>query len=309
MEERMIEFRELEAFVWIVKLGSFRMAADHLHVTQPSISERIARLESALGEQVLRRDHRPVIPTLKGRELFRRATSLLEQRQSVLDQFQVDHEFAGVFRLGVAETIAQSWLPELLNRVSIKYPRMIIELEVEGTPGLSQKLVNHELDLAFLMGPVTSDHIVNRILCEYPLNFISHPDLVAQCVAAPEACLNELVLLTFARESIPYRDLKLLLDELGIKQPRVYCSSSGWTIARLAMASTGIGVFSPIIVRQQLAESRLAIVNLPLTLPNLRFTASRPTLFDASLADTITELAMQISRSPQWQQELADRPD
>ncbi|HET8903682.1 MAG TPA: LysR family transcriptional regulator [Saccharospirillum sp.] len=301
----MIEFRELEAFVWIVKLGSFRMAADHLHVTQPSISERIARLESALGEQVLRRDHRPVIPTLKGRELFRRAASLLEQRQSVLDQFQVDDDFAGIFRLGVAETIAQSWLPELLNSLSLKYPQMVIELEVEGTPGLAQKLVNHELDLAFLMGPVASDHIVNRTLCEYPLNFITHPDLVAQCLSAPEKSLSELVLLTFARESIPYRDLKLLLDELGIQQPRVYCSSSGWTIARLAMAKTGIGVFSPIIVRQELTENRLAIVDLPFSLPNLRFTASRPALIDASLADTITGLAMEISTSQSWKSELA----
>ncbi len=301
----MIEFRELEAFVWIVKLGSFRMAAEHLHVTQPSISERIARLEGALGEQVLRRDHRPVIPTLKGRELFRRASSLLEQRQSVLDQFQVDHEFAGVFRLGVAETIAQSWLPELLNQLSIKYPRMVIELEVEGTPGLSQKLINHELDLAFLMGPVTSDHLVNQTLCEYPLKFIVHPELVEFCLSAPEASLRESVLLTFARESIPYRDLKLLLDELGIKQPRVYCSSSGWTIARLAMAKTGIGVFSPIIVRQELMEKRLAVIEMPFNLPNLRFTATRPSGLDSGLADVIIDLAMQISTSAGWRHELA----
>lgn len=301
----MIEFRELEAFVWIVKLGSFRMAAEHLHVTQPSVSERIARLESALGEQVLRRDHRPVIPTLKGRDLFRKAAYLLEQRQSVINQFQSGHQFSGVFRLGVAETIAQSWLPELLNRLSIKYPKMIIELEVEGTPQLSQKLINHEIDLAFLMGPVASDHIVNQALCEYPLTFIAHPELVSRCVDEIESSLKDNVLLTFARESIPYRDLKLLLDEMGIREPRIHCSSSGWTIARLAMAKTGIGIFSPIIVRQELNDRRLEIIDTPFKLPNLRFTASRPSNFDANLADTITEMAMKISTSEAWKYELA----
>jgi DNA-binding transcriptional LysR family regulator len=300
-----IEFRELEAFVWIVKLGSFRMAAEHLHVTQPSISERIARLESTLGEKVLRRDHRPVIPTLKGRELFRKAAYLLEQRQAVLNQFHSDHQFSGSFRLGVAETIAQSWLPELLNRLSVQYPKMIIELEVEGTPQLSQKLINHELDLAFLMGPVPSEHIVNRPLCEYPLAFIAHPELALDHSEDFESILRRCVLVTFARESIPYSNLKLLLDELGIREPRVHCSSSGWTIARLAMARTGIGVFSPIIVRQELTDHRLEIIETSLRLPNLRFTASRPSNFDASLADTITDLAMAISTSETWKFELA----
>ncbi|BBI64776.1 hypothetical protein HSBAA_60820 [Vreelandella sulfidaeris] len=45
----MLDFKELEAFVWAVRLGSFRKAATRLHLTQPSISERISRLETAVG--------------------------------------------------------------------------------------------------------------------------------------------------------------------------------------------------------------------------------------------------------------------
>ncbi|HBJ29022.1 LysR family transcriptional regulator, partial [Cobetia sp.] len=42
----MFDFKELEAFVWVVRLGSFRKGATKLHLTQPSISDRINRLEA-----------------------------------------------------------------------------------------------------------------------------------------------------------------------------------------------------------------------------------------------------------------------
>ncbi|WP_010628501.1 LysR family transcriptional regulator [Halomonas sp. KM-1] len=62
----MLDFKELEAFVWAVRLGSFRKAAMRLHLTQPSISERISRLESSVGEVLLERSARPIQPTALG---------------------------------------------------------------------------------------------------------------------------------------------------------------------------------------------------------------------------------------------------
>ncbi|SOC54698.1 regulatory helix-turn-helix protein, lysR family [Chromohalobacter canadensis] len=59
----MFDFKELEAFVWVVRLGSFRKGATKLHLTQPSISDRITRLEDSVGESLLDRSARPVQPT------------------------------------------------------------------------------------------------------------------------------------------------------------------------------------------------------------------------------------------------------
>ena len=58
----MLDFKELEAFVWAVRLGSFRKAATRLHLTQPSVSERISRLETTVGELLLERAARPIQP-------------------------------------------------------------------------------------------------------------------------------------------------------------------------------------------------------------------------------------------------------
>ena len=73
----MFDFKELEAFVWVVRLGSFRKGATKLYLTQPSISDRITRLEDSVGESLLDRSARPVQPTLRGREFFTYAERLL----------------------------------------------------------------------------------------------------------------------------------------------------------------------------------------------------------------------------------------
>lgn len=301
----MIDFRELEALVWIVRLGSFRKAADHLHITQPSISERMARLEDYLGEQVILRDHRPVMPTLKGRELFRQAEQMLEERQAAVDRFRNPSDYRGVFRLGVVETIAQSWLPDYLTEISQCYPAMTIEMEVDGTPGLQHKLLDHELDLALLMGPVDSDYIINRHLCRYPVSFVAHPDLLEQASGQVMDLLRSTVLLSFSRGSIPYRDLRFQLDEHGLEGARIHCSSSIWTLARLAMAKTGISVMPPIIVREFLERGELMELDVPIPLPDLQFTASWPASYDAALASSLADLAIARSAASNWAEELA----
>ena len=83
----MLDFKELDAFVWAVKLGSFRKAAVRLHITQPSVSERISRLESTVGVLLLERSARPVQPTMRGREFFLHAERILHQRDEALKLF------------------------------------------------------------------------------------------------------------------------------------------------------------------------------------------------------------------------------
>src|ERR1700750_3516536 len=76
----MLDFRSLETFLWVVKLGSFRGAAARLNTTQPAISQRIAQLEREMGVKLLNRDHRVVSPTPSGRQLMLYAAKLIGLR-------------------------------------------------------------------------------------------------------------------------------------------------------------------------------------------------------------------------------------
>ena len=79
----------------------------------------------------------------------------------------------GVLRLGVAETIVHTWLPQLIQRVNQIYPNLSLEIEVDITPNLRARLLAQEIELAFLLGPMTSPTVRSLVLCEYPIGFRS----------------------------------------------------------------------------------------------------------------------------------------
>ena len=130
----MIELRGIETFYWVATLGGFRAAADKLHTSQPAISQRIAQLESSLGTRLLDRDTRGVRLTVKGQSLLAHAERMLQMKHDMLLVARAQNAFRGRLCIGVVETIVQTWLPALLERVHLSFPDLVLELEVEPPP-------------------------------------------------------------------------------------------------------------------------------------------------------------------------------
>lgn len=306
----MFDFKELEAFVWIVRLGSFRLAAQHLHVTQPSISDRINKLEMLIGERLLERSQRPIKPTAKGRTFLRHAEALLEARQEALAMLEVATPFSGALRLGVVETIAHSWLPDFLTELASRFPEMTLELEVDSSPGLAEKLRQNDIDLAFLMGPVNTENVLTRFLCHYTMGLVASPALGLDPDAFSLHRIGTTPLITFARHTRPYHELGSILHQQGLDDLKLHCSSSLWTIVRMTLDGIGIGAIPPRIVAQELAGG--ALVELPCKLPALTFTACWPRHLNTTLAEGITELAIEIAqhdqRAHEARREVATQP-
>ena len=112
----MADFKALETFLWVVTLGSFRGAAQKLNTTQPAISQRIAQLEREMGVKLLQRDRRAALPTPSGRQMMVYAEKLIGLRSEMLASIGDRSAMRGVLRLGVAETIVHTWLPQLIKQ-------------------------------------------------------------------------------------------------------------------------------------------------------------------------------------------------
>ncbi|WP_158773545.1 LysR family transcriptional regulator [Cobetia sp. L2A1] len=293
----MFDFKEIEAFVWITRLGSFRLAAQHLHLTQPSISERINKLETSLETRLLERTRRPVKPTPKGREFYRHAEGLLEARQKALSSVKLNAPFQGVLRLGVVETVAHSWLPDFLSALAHRFPELTLELEVDSSPGLAAMLTAGDIDLAFLMGPVTAENVLNRFLCHYTMGFVVSPTLGLNADNFSLRRLGHLPLISFARNSRPYHELGSLLHQMALDKVKLHCSSSLWTIVRMTLDGLGVGAIPPRIVAEEIRQGTL--LSLPCELPELTFTACWPTHMENALAEGVCELAIEIARQDQ----------
>ncbi len=114
----MLDFKSIETFLWVVKLGSFRSAAQRMNTTQPAISQRIAQLEREMGVKLLNRDHRVASPTPSGRQMLVYAEKLIALRAEMMTEICESSAVRGVLRLGVAETIVHTWLPRPLKSVN-----------------------------------------------------------------------------------------------------------------------------------------------------------------------------------------------
>ena len=173
----MVDFKSIETFLWVVTLGSFRGAGQRLNTTQPAISQRIAQLEREMGVKLLNRDHRVVSPTPSGRQLMIYAEKLIGLRAEMMAEVGDRSAMRGVLRLGVAETIVHTWLPQLIKSVNTAHPNLSLEIEVDITPDLSTRLLAQEIDLAFLVGPLSASGVRNRVLCDYPIGILASPSL------------------------------------------------------------------------------------------------------------------------------------
>jgi DNA-binding transcriptional LysR family regulator len=103
-----LSLKQLEAFVWVADLGSFRKAADRLNTTQPNISSRIATLETLLNQSLMDRDAGSVRLTSKGRQLLDHARKVLHAVDDFADASSEAHLIESTLRLGVTEMIVHT---------------------------------------------------------------------------------------------------------------------------------------------------------------------------------------------------------
>src|SRR3954466_5213165 len=270
----MADFKALETFLWVVTLGSFRSAAQKLNTTQPAISQRIAQLEREMGVKLLQRDRRAASPTPSGRQMMVYAEKLIGLRSEMLAAVGDRSAMRGVLRLGVAETIVHTWLPQLIKRVNQAYPNLSLEIEIDITPNLRARLLAQEIELAFLIGPLTASAVRNRTLCDYPIGFLASPSLGIGKQMLSIQDLAKFPIITFPRKTQPYEIVRSLFNRPELPQIRLHASASLATVIHMAIEGLGIAVIPTAIVQNELADRRLQLLSTNVQMSQLTFCAS-----------------------------------
>ena len=236
-----INLTQLQTFLWVSSLRSFRKTAEKMNTTQPAISSRIARLEETLGVRLFERDTGFIHLTAKGLELLPYAEKLLRTSAMLVDKISHDEDFVGILRLGFSEAIVHTFLPEFLSGLHQKFPAIEIDLVVDTTPNLRKELIERAIDFALLMGPVTDFQIENHDLIEFDVIWAAAPSL--QIETDRQLSLDELAaspLITYARNTRPYAELSRQLRKNTELPTRIYSSSSLAAIHRMALDGVGI---------------------------------------------------------------------
>jgi DNA-binding transcriptional LysR family regulator len=266
-----LNLEQLRAFLSVVRLGGVRKASVALNLTQPAVTARIKALEETLACALFDRTTAGMRLTKRGERLltyaehFENLSELVEK--DVIDPAGVE----GHLRLGVSETIAQCWLPAFIARLHGLYPQLEIEFNVDISTNLRAGLLNREIDLAILLGPVSEYSVDNLDLPGFDLAWYA---AAASPVLADSTAHFTKPVLTYARNTRPWRELKAMLFERVGPQVSMFPSSSLSACFRLVEADLGVAVLPRLLGQIYVAEGKIREFDPGWVPSPLRFSAS-----------------------------------
>lgn len=291
----MIDFRALETLVWVVTLRSFRAAAEKLNTTQPAISQRIAALEREVGHPLLNRASRNVTPTAMGRRVLDHAERLISARAEMLAELADPSSLRGNLSLGVNETIVHTWLPTLMEQLSRRFPGIDLDIDVDISDNLRNRVIAQEIDLALMLGPVVAPELLTCDLCRYPLSFIASTELDFGEIPPDLAAITQYPILTFARNTLPHRAIREVFARPELPRSRIRASSSLATIVRMTLDGIGVAVIPAAIVTPEIAAGRLVCLDPGEALPDLLCVAAWRKGPNRTMVEAAARLAAEVA--------------
>ncbi len=163
-----MELNQLKCFLAVARERNFTRAAKARHMTQPSLSYQITKLEEELGTALFLRKPRTIELSQAGKLLLESAVKIVDEEDSIVSKFKLRENLEeGEVRFGIIPTMAPYLLPPLLREFREDFPAIAITASESRTSQLVKEVVAGDLEFA-----VVSD-IDKAVLKKYSLH-LSH---------------------------------------------------------------------------------------------------------------------------------------
>lgn len=295
---------QLQAFLAVVRLGSFHAAAEQLNVTQPSISLRIKELESILGSLLLTRMGRGVEPTPEGIVAVRYAEQALGLLDELETRLRTGDPLQGTLRLGASETIAMTCLPEIIALLEDRLPDLRVELSIANSFLLCEQVANNRLDIAFVSQPGPDRNVALEPLATAevawlgsamnPLAGLLRPrDLVGHKILSvpPPSPLHSVVSSWCASDRSPL--------------PKFSTCNSTAVIARLVARGVAMSVLPVCVLADELQIGSVIRYRQREEFEPLHLYAARPRLADPGRLEAVIRIARRVMQQRSFFMQVA----
>lgn len=292
----MIPLTSLKQLSYLIALSehlNFTRAAQACFVTQSTLSAGLKELEDALDVRLVERDRQTVIMTPAGVEVAQRARAVLAAVQELVDAASIGKEpMAGLVRLGVIPTIAPFLLPQTLQSLRTRYPKLRLALREDLTANLLARLVEGRIDFALIALPYDTMQLAVEPLFEDELWIVGRKgdfDAKAKRIDLSASLADRLLLL---EEGHCLREHVLTAcGPRGVPSAAGLEATSLLTLVQMIESGLGVGLVPRMAVKSGFVSSP-SLIARPLAAPGPRRTialaARRSTLrrkeFDALAA-------------------------
>ena len=248
-----MQINQINAFLAVAELGSFSLAAEQLHITQPAVSKRIRQLEISINTALFDRISKRSILTPNGQAFKPHAERILQELKSYRFSLSRQQDSpSGSLSFATSHHIGLHRLPGTLRDFKIRYPQVDLDLHFMDSEDACVAIANNELELAIVTLPELADE---KLDCEpvwidqlVVVTAADHP-LANQQEIDPLDLLEHAAILpslgTFTRKIInslfaaSKEQLKITLETNYLETIKVMVSANlGWSILPQSMVDS-----------------------------------------------------------------------
>ena len=245
-----MEMQQLRYVVAVARAKNFSRAAEQCHVSQPSLSQQIQKLEEELGERLFDRLKREAKLTAAGEVFLRRAVRILEEADAAKrEAHDAGALLRGTLALGVLPTIAPYLLPDVIVRFDQRYPGVEIIIHEDTTARLFKLALACDIDFAIASTPLHDARFeVRELFAEELLLAVppGHPLATKRSVHAADLDTERLIVM---KEGHCLGDQVLRFCERRAVNPSVSIRSAQMeTIQSLVRAGVGLSLIPKMAV-------------------------------------------------------------
>ncbi len=170
-----MDTRDLATFAAVARLGGMGRAALALNTVQSNVTQRVRRLEEALGVTLFERSRAGARLTAAGRRLMPYAARVDALLDEAVRAARDDGTPRGTLTVGALETTAALRLSPLLATYAKAHPQVDLVLRTGTTAEMVERVLTRELEGAFVCGPVAHPDLVATAVFEEELALLSAP--------------------------------------------------------------------------------------------------------------------------------------
>jgi DNA-binding transcriptional LysR family regulator len=146
-----LRVEQLEYLIGIYQTGSFSLAAEALHITQPTISQAMNSLESELGIKIFNRSRQGAEPTAEGIIVIKKAQEILSKVTELKEELNLrSASITGTLKLAIVPSVCSTLLPKSLAIYKKKYPYVHVEIVEEGSKDVINDLSKGNVDVGII---------------------------------------------------------------------------------------------------------------------------------------------------------------
>ncbi len=159
-----MDFKQIEAFVNVVKYHNFSKAADASFLTQPTISAHISSLEKEMGMQLIDRGGKEAVPTRQGQLFFKYAVAMIGTREKAVYSLKNYNEsIEGVIEIFASNVPYQYILPNLMVSFKKKYHNTKFYVEQEDSGQVNDSIREQKAEIGFTGSRTENDLIYVKL--------------------------------------------------------------------------------------------------------------------------------------------------